>query len=310
MPDVMKPQAGHESAEGSSAMIKTILVPASGSEKDLVVFGTALKAAQIHHAHLAFYHLRPAVGEALVHEPHTGFALGNALRNLLDDLGEVQNRRSLLAERHVRDFCARSRISLTDSDTPVAVEAVTASWRGSDFGNEYRLVAKARSHDLVVMGRFTEPNGLPTDLLQLMLIECGRPILVAADKVPQNLAGTVMVCWKDAPGPARAVSVAMPILANADRVVVVAVDEGDKAAADSATAIVQQLAWHRVRATAEVIAASGRSVQQALLAAAQKLGADLVVMGAYSKKPLQETIFGGCTDSMLTQAPLPVLMVH
>ncbi len=289
-------------------MIKTILVPASGSEKDMVVFGTALKAAQIHDAHLAFYHLRPPASEALVHEPHTGFALGKALRNLLDDLVEIHNRRAMLAEHHVRDFCARSKISVTD--TPLAVEAVTASWRGGDFGNEYRLIAKARSHDLVVMGRFTEPNGLPADLLQLMLVECGRPILIAADKAPQKLAGTVMVCWKDAPGPARAVSVAMPILAKADRVVVVAVDEGDKTTADSATAIAQQLAWHRVPATAEVIAASGLSVQQALLAAAQKLGADLLVMGGYSKRPLQETIFGGCTNSMLTQAPLPVLMVH
>jgi nucleotide-binding universal stress UspA family protein len=289
-------------------MIKTILVPASGSDKDLVVFGTALKAAQIHHAHLAFYHLHPGAGEALVHEPHTGFALGTALRSLLDDLAETQDRRALLAEHHVRDFCARSQIRVTD--TPLAVDAVTASWRGGDFGNEYRLIAKARRHDLVVMGRFTEPNGLPADLLQLMLIECGRPILIAADKAPQSLTGTVMVCWKDAPGPARAVSVAMPILAKAERVAVVAVEEGDKATADSATAVVQQLAWHRVPATAEVIAANGLSVPQALLAAAQRRGADLLVMGGYSKRPLRETIFGGCTDSMLTHAPLPVLMVH
>jgi nucleotide-binding universal stress UspA family protein len=289
-------------------MIKSILVPASGSDKDLVVFGTALKAAQIHHAHLAFYHLRPPAGEVLVHEPHTGFALGKALHNLLDDLAETQDRRSLLAEHHVRDFCARSQIRVTDA--PLAAEAVTAGWRGGDFGNEYRLIAKARSHDLVVMGRFTEPNGLPADLLQLMLIECGRPILIAADKAPQSLTGTVMVCWKDAPGPARAVSVAMPILAKAERVVVVAVEEGDKATADSAAAVVQQLAWHRVPATAEVIAANGLSVPQALLAAAQRCGADLLVMGGYSKRPLRETIFGGCTDSMLTHAPLPVLMVH
>jgi|HubBroStandDraft_2_1064218.scaffolds.fasta_scaffold16871_4 nucleotide-binding universal stress UspA family protein len=289
-------------------MIKSILVPASGSEKDLVVFHTALQAAQIHQAHLAFYHLHPGAGEALAHQPHTGFALGKALRSLLDDLAETQDRRALLAEHHVRDFCARSQIRVTD--TPLAVEAITASWRGGDFGNEYRLIAKARSHDLVVMGRFTEPNGLPADLLQLMLIECGRPLLIAADKAPQNLLGTVMVCWKDAPGPARAVSAAMPILAKADRVVVVAVDEGDKATSDSAAAVAQQLAWHRVPATAEVVAANGLSVPQALLAAAHMRGADLLVMGGYSKRPLRETIFGGCTDSMLTQAPLPVLIVH
>ena len=119
-----------------------------------------------------------------------------------------------------------------------------------------------------------------------------------------------MVCWKNAPAPARAVSVALPILAKADRVVVVTVDEDGKTAADSAIAVARQLAWHRVPATAEVIGRNGHSVQQALLSAAQKCGADLLVMGGYSKAPLRETIFGGCTDSMLTQAPLPVLMVH
>ena len=275
-------------------MIRSILVPVSGSEKDFVVFETALKVAQLHHAHLAFYHLRVSVGEALVHEPHTGFALGDALRNVLDGLAETHDRRALLAEHHVRDFCARSKISVTD--TPLAVESVTASWRGGDLGNEYRLVAEARCHDLIVMGRFTQPNGLPADLLQLMLVECGRPILIAADKVPQSLTGTVMVCWKDAPAPARAVSVALPILAKADRVVVVTVDENDKTAANSAAAVARQLAWHRVPATAEVIGKNGRSVQQALLFAAQKCGADLLVMGGYSKGPLREAIFGGCTD--------------
>jgi nucleotide-binding universal stress UspA family protein len=290
-------------------MIRTILVPASGSDKDLIVFETALKVAQLFHAHLEFYHIHINVGEALAHDPHARFARGTALRNAIAELGDTYDRRSMLAEHHVRDFCARSHIMVTDS--PVPAEAITAGWRGGDSGNgEHRLIAKARYHDLVVMGRFTQPNGLPSDLLQRMLMGCGRPILVAADKAPQILTGTVMICWKDAPETARAVSMAMPILAKADRVVIATVDEPDKSAIDSATAVARQLAWHRIRATAEVVPANGLSVPQALISAAQKCGADLLVMGSYSRGRLRETIFGGCTDSMLMDAPVPVLMIH
>ena len=172
------------------------------------------------------------------------------------------------------------------------------------------LVSKARGYDLVVMGRFTHPNGLPSDLLQLVLVGCGRPVLIAANNAPQTLTGTVMVCWKDAPEAARAVSVAMPFLAKADRVVIVTVGEGKKSVADSAHAVASQLAWHRVEATAEVASTDGLPVAQVLLSAAQKCRADLLVMGGYSKGRMRETIFGGCTDSILRKADIPVLMLH
>ena len=290
-------------------MIKNILVPASGSEKDLTVFKTAFEVAQMYHGHLAFYHVHISAGEALAHESHAQFARGEALKSAFDELGETHDRRTMLAEHHVRNFCSQFKIKITD--TPLSAEAITASWRGGDSGNgEDRLVSKARGYDLVVMGRFTHPNGLPSDLLQLVLVGCGRPVLIAANNAPQTLTGTVMVCWKDAPEAARAVSVAMPFLAKADRVVIVTVGEGKKSVADSAHAVASQLAWHRVEATAEVASTDGLPVAQVLLSAAQKCRADLLVMGGYSKGRMRETIFGGCTDSILRKADIPVLMLH
>ena len=55
-------------------MIKTILVPASGSDTDAVVFETALAAARPSRAHLDFLHLRVSSGAALQYTPHVGFA--------------------------------------------------------------------------------------------------------------------------------------------------------------------------------------------------------------------------------------------
>jgi hypothetical protein len=49
----------------------------------------------------------------------------------------------------------------------------------------------------------TRPNGLPPNLLPFLLLECGRPMLIAAAQAPRRL-GTIMVAWKDAREPARA----------------------------------------------------------------------------------------------------------
>ena len=111
-------------------------------------------------------------------------------------------------------------------DAPDAFHAVSASWHEERGEGEAPFITQGRVHDLVVMGRFTRPNGLPPDLLPLLLVACGRPVLIAGPHAPRTLTGTVMVCWKDAPEPARALTAAMPLLTEAERVVVAAVDEG------------------------------------------------------------------------------------
>ena len=119
-------------------------------------------------------------------------------------------------------------------DAPDAFHAVSASWHEERGQGEEPFITRGRLHDLVVMGRFTRPNGLPPDLLPLLLVACGRPVLIAGPHAPRTLTGTVMVCWKDAPEPARALTAAMPLLTEAEKVVVAAVDEGTAAGNDAA----------------------------------------------------------------------------
>jgi hypothetical protein len=57
----------------SGEMIKTILVPTSGSSSDESVFATALALARVMLAHLEFYHLRLTASEAAVRSPHVQY---------------------------------------------------------------------------------------------------------------------------------------------------------------------------------------------------------------------------------------------
>jgi nucleotide-binding universal stress UspA family protein len=52
------------------------------------------------------------------------------------------------------------------------------------------------------------------------------------------------------------------------------------------------------------------SVGDALLALADELGSDLLVMGCYGHSRLREMVLGGTSRIVLRSARLPVLMSH
>jgi nucleotide-binding universal stress UspA family protein len=179
--------------------MKSILVPVGGSDTDELVFATALATAQPFSAHLRFVHIYVNPGQAAINTPHVEFASGAAL---VDALGQLKNKaddRSATAARHAQEFCTRAAVDIVDA--PRVSHAVTASWREEREDARQRLVFHARHSDLVVMGRANRPNGLPPDLVEHLLMECGRPILLASLNPAPNLVGTVMVCWREQPMP-------------------------------------------------------------------------------------------------------------
>jgi nucleotide-binding universal stress UspA family protein len=54
----------------------------------------------------------------------------------------------------------------------------------------------------------------------------------------------------------------------------------------------------------------GKTTGEAILKAADKLGCDLLVKGAYTQSRLRQIIFGGATRHVLEHAKLPVLLAH
>ena len=195
-------------------------------------------------------------------------------------------------------------------ETPGNTENVTASFRDERDDAPERLTFHARHSDLIVMGRAKQTQGLAPDVLESLVLSCGRPMLVAASAAPQNLTDTVMVCWKASANAARAVTAATPILAKAKRVVFTTVIERDESAANSVHDVARQFAWHGVSTEAQVIPASGRKIPDVLSTAAADCGANLVVMGAYGRSRARELIFGSCTGAFMHDADRPILLMH
>lgn len=288
-------------------MIKTILVPASGSRTDVSVFATALALARPLEAHLRFYHVHLSACEAAAHAPHVQFCQGPAVTEALEYLRRRGDDLCVGAMRHFQELCEAHDVPVLQG--PRLAETLSASW--IEETEPARLLLHARHSDLVVLGRPHNQDYLPGGLIENLLLGSGRPIVIASDIAPRSVTGTILVGWKETPEAARALAVSLPLLQRARRVMIVAVDEeGESASPEMLEDLAQQLEWHRIHAEVNRVPDGKRSTAGRLTETAAVQHADLLVLGGFGHRPLRERLFGGVTRELIEQAGLPVLLMH
>jgi nucleotide-binding universal stress UspA family protein len=288
-------------------MLKTILVPSTGVEADLAVFGAALSVCRAFQAHLDVLHVRlDAVDVALNAASASGGTF--LVESLVEQLKrEVQDRQTD-AKRMFDEFCSNAALEIAEAPAEGAPEGPTAQWH-VETGDEARsLAARGMAADLIIVGRSTSSKLTMRSILEAALLDTGRPLLIPGPVVtPSLVGGTIAIAWKPTPHAARAVASALPFLSRAADVVVMTVEEAG--ASKASDRLVRYLSWHGCRAAAEILTVEGGDPVGSLLGAAKER-AGLLVMGGYGHTRLREWIFGGFTERVLADAPLPVLMAH
>lgn len=287
-------------------MIKSILVPFGGGGSDTTAFSSAVALGRRFGAHLDFYHVNISAGEAAVSTPGAGFAVGDGLREMLSALQSQAEARSALARKHFENLCTAEHIRRVD--TPALSGEMSAAWVEDNDHAQARLLARSRCRDLVVVARPHVGDGVPRDLLEVLVMGCGRPVIVVPDNSTLPAPETILVCWKDCAEAARAAGAALPLLRHARRVVIASIEEGAPAA--GLADFTRQLAWHGIAADVLALPRPQTPVSEALISAARHVGADLMVMGAYRRSPLREVVFGGVTQDVLDKCDIGVLLSH
>lgn len=184
-------------------------------------------------------------------------------------------------------------------------------WRACVGAPDAHLVAQARCADIVVVGRRASyDHGDPSLGVSpgYVVMECGRPVLVAPPGVESLSTRAVVVAWKDTREARRAVYDALPLLVRAEEVVVVAATSSFRDA--GAEDVAAWLGRHGANSRPLVSASGEASVAEELLDIADDLGAGLVVSGAYGHSRTREWIFGGATRDLLESTPIPLLLSH
>jgi nucleotide-binding universal stress UspA family protein len=158
-----------------------------------------------------------------------------------------------------------------------------------------------------------EPVAAAVDrgLIEAVLTESGRPlIIVPPDR--EAFAGTrIMVAWDGSAKAARALNDALPFLREAELVDLITVTgEKDLKNIVSGADIGPHLARHGVNVTVLDLPALDGDVAETLRNHARLTRADMIVMGAFVHSRLRQMVLGGTTQSLLKNCPVPLFLSY
>jgi nucleotide-binding universal stress UspA family protein len=223
-----------------------------------------------------------------------------------------------VVERHLRETGeAQHRAEAVFRQASAAAGLAAIEWRAPAGNPVDAAVAHARCADLAILGQ-PDPDdpdaGFIEELAQAVVLSAGRPSLIVPYIAPGNTVGQrVLVAWDGGREASRAVGDALPLLARATDVTVMAIHPGteDRIADTQATArLTAYLHSHGIDARVDHSNIPDISVGEWLLSRTADLGIDLIVMGAYAHTRLRELVLGGVTRTMLRSMTVPVLMSH
>jgi nucleotide-binding universal stress UspA family protein len=289
-------------------VIKTILVPATGNETDIAALDAALQVAEIFAAHIDALHIRIDSVELAVATMTDGS--GAAMTGgFVEQLEQDAQDREARAHRIFKDFCGRNCLSITTAPSEANAHP-SAQWHVETGEAPHWMIRYGLTADLIVASRGTADDSAARSVLEEVLVETGRPLLIPSDgALSATMTDRIAIAWKATPQTARAVAAAMPLLVRAKEIVVMTVQE-EEDRSDDAGRLVRNLEWHGLKAVAQRLKPDTGSAADTLLAVAAEKKCGLLVMGGYGHGQLREWIFGGFTQQMLVSAPVPVLIVH
>ena len=202
-------------------------------------------------------------------------------------------------------------------DAAVASGAHRLQW--AELRPDQSLVAftrRALYADLVLLGQHDSTRGalldVPADFVEWTLNDSGKPALVLPYTSRRPLPmRTALVAWKESREAARALSAALPLLRQANKVHVVMWNDSQSphSPADAAP-LLACLQQHGVVAEVHPQGPTTSQLGDHLLSLAADLDADLLVMGCYGHARIREWVTGGVTRTVLASMTLPVLMSH
>lgn len=279
-----------------------ILVPVDGSDQDACALTTAVRAAKPFNAHVValLAHADPAEAVPIMGVPLSGEAMGAIIN------GNTRIFRAAAKRIHdtVAQICKTEGARVVDA--PLRQDAVTVSFREA-VGYPPRVIqAAAALSDLVVCAPCAgSPKGFET-AVDLILAE-RRPVLLAA-KPPQAFR-KIMIGWNNTAPAAHSISAAMPFLEKAQIIELICLQR--PGAADFGTDnVTAYLKAHGLTCSEVHLRILGTALHTSLAKSACENRADLLVIGGFGHSRVQETLFGGVTNTFLRDPPLPVLLTH
>lgn len=288
--------------------LKSILVPLNGSASDRPALDLALVMGQPSAAHISALFPMRDPQDAVA---YMGMGLGGESLTIGPFIEQIERDNATSHSRARASYEAwRAAHNLVEADRPGPMHQVTIAWQEAIGVPDEIMAQRGATVDLLVeTGLHDAELPLEQVMIEAALFGTARPVLVAPPELPPKPFEAAVIAWNGSPEANRAVAAALPLLPNFGRVYVFNRPERHHRAVDPA-ALIEHLAWHGIDAQPDIVEGPSGKTGEDLLATAARVGASLLVMGAYTHGRLREMLLGGVTEHVLRHAAIPALLTH
>ena len=172
----------------------------------------------------------------------------------------------------------------------------------------------ARLHDLTILEQpDPEKDEEGHEAAEETALSSGRPLIM----VPQSsslvpMPEVLLLAWNGSREAAAALQGALPFLAAARRVTVLIGERGEQSLLSRVPQlnIEASIRAHVKEVSIEKVSSSNDTIGPEILERADRVGADLIIMGAYGRPRMSELLLGSATRHVFRNARRPVLMNH
>ena len=167
----------------------------------------------------------------------------------------------------------------------------------------------ARTADFAVCERPQGKSSTQSEIFNDLVFRSGRSVLMLPEAYSGPMLDNLLVAWNGRAECARAVGGALPVLKKASKVNILQVGDlgEDRPTLDD---LGFYLETHGITAEHIQTPRESTSVGATVLQTAYDIGANSIVIGAFSTARWRELILGGVTKHLIEHSQLPIYMSH
>ncbi len=273
---------------------RSILVPARGTEDETIALNAAADLAAEQGGRVTVLFAQPPAAVQLSYVSPPGFYIDAGLVSEVQ--AGIETTRAKVRQ-HAREAAERAQLAYGSDMVVVEEERALLD----------AILPRLPVTDLMLAA----PSCAMSEFTAQALLQARTPVLIAREGLTLKPA-TIAIGWDGGLNAGRAVRAAMPLLGQAERVVVLQQADclpGHRRDAADPARLGDYLALHGVEVEFESIAGDG-DTGDAILQAARCCEADILVCGAWGHSRVAEFVFGGVTRKVIGAAWPSVLLAH
>ena len=284
--------------------VRRILVPVRLDGKGENVLDHAMALAG-KNSHIEVVHCRPGPKDLIPF----GVAVPSILREQItksgDELADQEEKRVV---QLFEDYAKSRKLKVVGVGEAHPKNAMSATFR-VERGKQANIVSlRGRLADVVAVAKPDRDRAIGRNTLEAALVNTGSLVMMCPENAPPKRIGEkIAIAWNGSREAARAMTLALPLMAAAKKVSVMTV-AGEKLEL-TGSHVLSYLNDHDINGEHLEIKA-GHNIGESLVAGAGTCGADCLLMGAYGSSRGRELVLGGATQHVVDHASIPVMMAH